>query len=85
MTDLKAYSGMEVNSGEWSGAIVFAKSNLEARKMIANEFNEGELGGLQVTRAKWADQYGSRSKVPIEDMIYHNWHFECWWSGIHIF
>src|SRR5215217_3784535 len=84
MTELKAYSCMEVNSGEWTGAIIFAKSNIDARKQAANEFNDGELGGLQVTRAPWADKYGSRNKIPISDMVDHDWHFECAWSGVTI-
>lgn len=82
MTELKAYSCMETYSGEWKGAIIFAKTNLQARKWAANEFNDGELGGLQVTRAPWADKYGSRSKVPAWDMIEHGWHFECYHSSV---
>lgn len=81
MAELKAYSCMETESGEWTGAIIFAKSNLEARKEAANDFNNGELGGLQVKRAPWADEYGARHKVPISEMIHHGWHFECHWSG----
>jgi hypothetical protein len=81
MSDLKAYSCMETYSGEWSGAIIFAKSNIEARKAAANEFNEGELGGMQVIRAPWADIYAARHLVPISAMVDHGWHFECVWSG----
>lgn len=72
---------METSSGEWTGAILFAKTNLEARKWAANEYNDGELGGMQVTRAPWADEYGSSGKIPVKEMIYHGWHFECYWSG----
>lgn len=72
---------METCSGEWTGAVLFAKSNIEARKKAANEFNDGELGGLRITRAPWADEYGSRAKIPVSEMIHHGWHFECCWSG----
>lgn len=84
MTELKAYSCTETYSGEWTGGIHFAKSNLEARKIAANEYNDGELGGLQVKRAPWADKYGSGSKIPVSDMVDHGWHFECIHSGVTI-
>lgn len=82
MTELKAYACMETY--EYTGAIIFAKSNLEARKQSANEFNDGQLGGMTVNRAPWADKYGARHKIPIADMVDHDWHFECVYSGIRI-
>lgn len=82
MTELKAYACLE--TGEYMGAVIFAKSNIEARRLSANEFNEGEIGGMQVKRAPWADKYGSRSKIPISVMVDHGWHFECCWSGVTI-
>lgn len=82
MTELKAYACMETY--ECTGAIIFAKSNIEARKAAANEFNDSELGGMSVKRAPWADKYGSRGKIPIADMIDQGWHFECWYSGLRI-
>src|SRR5215217_3472 len=80
MTELKAYACMETY--EYTGAILFAKTNLEARKWAANEYNDGELGGMSVHRAPWADQYASTGKIPVEQMIWHGWHFECFWSGV---
>lgn len=82
MTELKAYACMETY--EYTGAVIFAKSNIEARKAAANEFNDNQLGGMSVKRAPWADKYGSRGNIPIDDMIDHGWHFECWHSGIRL-
>lgn len=82
MTEFKAYSCMETE--EYIGAVIFAKSNLEARKIAANEFNDGHLGGLTVKRAPWADEFGARHLIPISVMVDHGWHFECTWSGITI-
>lgn len=82
MTELKAYACMETY--EYTGAVIFAKSNIEARKAAANEFNDNQLGGMSVKRAPWADKYGSRGNIPIDDMIDHGWHFECWCSGLRI-
>src|SRR5690606_20613022 len=69
---------------EYQGAIIFAKSNIEARRWSANEFNDGELVGMSVKRAPWADKYGSGSKIPAADMVDAGWHFECSYSGARI-
>lgn len=82
MTDLKAYACMEPY--ENTGAVIFAKSNIEARRWGADEFHDGELAGMIVNRAPWADKYGSRNKVPISVMVDNGWHFECCWSGVTI-
>lgn len=53
-----------------AGGVVFAKSNLAARKISANEWNDGELGGMHVNRAPSLDQYfgaGVPAKVLIRD------------------
>lgn len=81
MSDLKAYAVTETESGEYSGAILFARSNIEARRAGAAEFNDQQLGGMSVLRAKWADRYGSRYAVPARELIDAGWHFECWGCG----
>lgn len=82
MTELKAYSCLEPY--EYTGAVIFAKSNIEARRKSADEFHDGEIGGMIVKRAPWADEYGSRGNIPILVMVENGWHFECSWSGIRI-
>lgn len=82
MTELKAYACLEPY--ENTGAIIFAKSNIEARRISADEFHDGDIAGMSVKRAPWADKFGSRYKVPIKDMVEHGWRFECCWSGITI-
>lgn len=74
MTDLKAFTVNEPM--EYTGGIVFAKSNIVARRLGANEYNDGELGGMTVKRAPWADSFVGKL-VPASIMIAHGWHFEC--------
>lgn len=82
MAELKAYACLEPY--ESTGAIFFAKSDIEARRNSADEFNDGDITGMSVKRAPWADKYGSGSKIPISDMVDHGWHFECHYSGVTI-
>lgn len=78
---LLAFAVTEPN--ESNGGIVFAKSNIHARKIGASEWNDGDLGGMSCRRASWADQYRD-SGVPVSDMVGHGWHFECCGCGIRI-
>lgn len=82
MTELKAYACLEPY--ENTGAVIFAKSDIEARRRSANEFHDSEIGGMSVKRAPWADKYQGRQNIPIEVMVDHGWHFECCWSGVTI-
>ena len=79
LSEYKAYACLEPY--ESTGAIIFARSNIEARRWSANEFHDDDIGGMSVKRAPWADKYGSRGKIPIADMVDHGWNFECMWSG----
>lgn len=69
---LKAYSVQ----GEEQGEIVYAKSNIEARKWGAHEFNDGELGGITCTRAEWADKYAP-GPCPNLVKLDHGWWIGC--------
>lgn len=82
MPDKKAYACLEPY--ENTGAVIFATSNIEARRVSANEFHDGELGGMSVKRAPWADKYESRHNIPISVMVDNGWHFECTYSGLTI-
>jgi len=82
LSELKAYACTEPE--EHTGGVIFAKSNIEARKWAAREWNDGELAGMSVKRAPWADKYGSDNNVPISVMVDNGWHFECAWSGLRI-
>lgn len=78
MSAQKAYTVLEEN--EWTGGVVFATSNVEARRFGANEFNEGEFSGLTVRRAPNWDKYQDTG-VPISEMICDGWNFECHGCG----
>lgn len=75
---MKAFSVQETD--ECTGAIVFANSNIEARKWGAHEYNDGELGGLSCRRVPWADRYQDKG-IPAREMIAHGWWFECGQCG----
>lgn len=75
---LKAFAVLE--EGENTGGIVFAEHPIVARKRGADEYNNGELGGLSCRRAPWADQYAGGT-VPVRVMIANGWRFECCGCG----
>lgn len=76
-----AYSAMETD--EFTGGIVFAKSNIAARKIGANLWNHDELGGMQVSRRKDLDKYEATG-VPAWLLVSQGWHFECHGCGVRI-
>ena len=65
---------------ENNGAIVFAERDIEARKWGADEFNDGQLGGITCVRAPWADHLAGEP-VPAKLMVENGWHFECCGCG----
>lgn len=68
---------------ENTGAVIFAKHAIVARRAGANEFAAGELAYVSCRRAPWADEYAGR-KLPAHVMIAHGWHFECSGCGARI-
>lgn len=72
--DMKAFTVLE--NDECTGAIIFAKHAIVARRLGANEYAGGEFGAVSCRRAPWADAYVER-KLPARLMIAHGWHFEC--------
>lgn len=71
---MKAFIVQEPDEG--TGGVIFAKSNIAARRIGADEYNGGEFGGLSVHRAPGLDQY-AESGVPAHIMIAEGWWFEC--------
>jgi hypothetical protein len=79
MSKLKAYAVLE--KYEMTGDIYFAEKSIYAAKWGANEYADGELGGVQCRRAPWADQY-AKTGVPAKVAVEYGWHFECVGCGI---
>lgn len=75
---LKAFIVTE--NEENTGGVVFAKTAIEARRWGANEFNDGELGGLTVRRKRTLDQY-AKTGVPASVMVEMGWRYECYHCG----
>lgn len=76
-----AYSYFETD--EYTGGIIFAKSNIEARKAGANLLNMDGIGGLEVRRRKDLDRYEA-SGVPAWLLVAEGWRFECHGCGMQI-
>lgn len=76
---LKAYSVLEKD--EYTGDIYFAAKAIYAAKWGANEYADGELGGVQCRRAPWADAY-FETGVPARVAVDHGWRFECHGCGV---
>lgn len=76
---LKAYTVLEDN--ENTGDIFFARHAIVARRLGANEFNDGELGGLTCRRAHWADKYAKAGHVPFTAKFDYGWWIECTGCG----
>jgi len=71
---LQAYAVTE--HCENTGGIVFANSDIEARKRGASEYADGEITEVSCKRAPWADQYAAAGRVPVLVMIEYGW----WWT-----
>lgn len=77
----RAYSYNETD--EWSGGIVFARSNIEARRLGANLLHMDEIAGLTVQRRPDLDKYEATG-VPARVLIEGGWWFECHGCGLQI-
>lgn len=73
-----AFSVQEMDEG--TGGIVFAKSNVAARRYGANQYNDGEFAGLRVQRQAWADQFAP-GPVPFAELFARGWYQECCGCG----
>jgi len=76
---VKAYSVLEKE--DMTGDIYFASRAIYAAKWGANEYADGELGGVQCRRAPWADMF-AETGVPAKVAVDHGWRFECHGCGI---
>jgi hypothetical protein len=62
---------------ENTGGIIFARSNIEARKIGASEWNEGEIGGCQCRRAPLLDKYAGVPVSGVDMIMHYGWWIEC--------
>ncbi|MBV7408715.1 hypothetical protein [Maritimibacter sp. DP1N21-5] len=76
-----AYSYLETD--EFTGGIVFAKSNIEARRIGANLLNMDDIGGMEVKRRKDLDRF-EETGVPAWLLVSEGWRFECLGCGMQI-
>jgi hypothetical protein len=76
---LKAFAVTE--EYESTGAIIFAKHAVTARRLGANEYADGEFSSVSCRRSPWADDCAETGIVPVSLMVEHGWHFECTGCG----
>lgn len=74
MADLRAFM-VTAEASEESGGVIFAKSHIEARRIGASEWNDGELGGMTVRRSPRLDRF-SPGPVPAWVLVSMGWTWE---------
>ena len=74
---MPAYAINDFDADEPCGVVLFAKSNIEARRRGASALNIDEIGGLSCCRAPWADEYEADGIVPASVMIDNGWKITC--------
>lgn len=74
---LVAFAVSDGEDSEGRGCILFAKSNIEARRKGANVLDCDGIGGLTCRRATWADEFAAVGSVPAAVMIANGWWPEC--------
>jgi hypothetical protein len=77
----KAFMYQETD--EWTGGIVFAGSNIEARRIGANLLDRDGIGGMSVHRRADLDRYESEG-VPARVLVADGWWFECSGCGMRV-
>ena len=78
---MPAYSVLE--TGEDTGGIVFAKDKRTASRIGANQWADGEIEYVEVSRRKDLDQYEGKG-VPASILVEEGWRFECGGCGMMI-
>lgn len=81
MTEKKLMAFAVTEPNENLGEIIFATSDIEARRRGADEYNDGDLGGMRVRRQRHFDKYLGVG-VPVSDLVEEGWHFECCGCGL---
>jgi len=71
---MKAYTVTE--SDEYTGGIIFARFNAEARRIGASVYGDGDFRSVECRRSSQFDQYYP-GPVPKKALIENGWWFEC--------
>ena len=71
---MQAYTYRDAETFE--GGIVFAKSNIEARRLAASRLHFDEISGINVNRREDLDKY-YEAGVPAKVLVSEGWYFGC--------
>jgi hypothetical protein len=74
---MPAYAVNDFDAYEPRGVVLFAKSNIEARRNGASDLDCDEIGGLSCCRAPWADAYEADGIIPASVMLANGWMLTC--------
>ena len=58
--------------------IVFAENRNKAKWQFIKQWCEGEIGDQSVRRARQYDEYGAPGQIPVNELIFNHWWFECY-------
>jgi len=64
------------------GGVYFVPQAIHARRAVCDYWQDGELSGAEVRRARQLDKYEEQGWVPIAEMIYEGWWAECYNCGM---
>ena len=74
---MPAYAINDYDADEPKGVVLFAKSDIEARRRGASDLDCDEIAGLSCRRAPWADGFEASGVIPAATMVANGWHFTC--------
>lgn len=74
---MPAYAINDYDSYEPRGVVLFAASNIEARRKGVSALDLDEIGGLSCCRAPWADEFEAARSIPASVMIENGWQLSC--------
>lgn len=74
---MPAYAVNVKDPYEPAGCVVFAPSDIVARRKAASELDCDEISGLSCRRAPWADEFEATRVIPATLMLANGWYLIC--------
>lgn len=71
------HQAFAVSNEDGESVILFAKSDIEARRLAASHLDQDSIAGLFCKRAPWADRYEKANAIPAAVMLDHGWNLSC--------
>lgn len=81
---MSAFLAMVEGCDGYVGGPYFGKQHIHARRQCADQWNDGEIGGVIVERMRHWDQYEEDGKIPLPEILSLGWWAECDFCGSRI-